>query len=114
MKTWRNDLKRIAIVAAAAAFLGTLQVHAASGREVYESACKACHETGVANAPKVGDKPRWVPLVKEGLAELTDDVIKGKGAMPPKGGRPELTRGDIGRAIVYMANRSGAKWKEPK
>jgi cytochrome c5 len=93
--------------------LSSLDAWSASGQEVYDSACKACHETGVANAPRVGDKARWAPLIKEGLEELTTDAIKGKGAMPPKGGRPELTRNDLSRAIVFMANRSGAKWKEP-
>lgn len=95
------------------ALLPPLDAWCASGQEVYGSACKACHETGVANAPKVGDKERWAPLIKEGLKELTTDAIKGKGAMPPSGGRPELTRNDVSRAIVFMANRSGAKWKEP-
>lgn len=97
----------------ALALLPPLDAWSASGREVYDSACKACHETGVANAPKVGDKARWAPLIKEGLKELTTDAIKGKGAMPPNGGRPELTRNDVSRAIVFMANRSGAKWVEP-
>ena len=98
---------------AAVVSLLPLACWSASGQEVYESACKACHEAGVANAPKVGDKARWAPLIKEGLRELTADAIKGKGAMPPKGGHPELTRNDIGRAIVFMANQSGGKWKEP-
>lgn len=85
-----------------------------SGRAIYESACKACHESGVANAPRVGDKARWAPLIREGLAELTKDAIKGKGQMPPKGGRPELTRVEISSAIAYMANKSGARWEEPQ
>jgi cytochrome c5 len=93
--------------------LSSLDAWSASGQEVYDSACKACHATGVANAPRVGDKARWAPLIKEDLEELTTDAIEGKGAMPPKGGRPELTRNDLSRAIVFMANRSGAKWKEP-
>lgn len=92
----------------------TAHAQAMSGRAVYESACKSCHESGVANAPRVGDKARWAPLIKEGLAELTRDAIKGKGQMPAKGGRPELTRAEIARAIVYMANESGARWKEPR
>ena len=85
-----------------------------TGEEIYTDTCAACHKEGVANAPKVGDRARWAPLIKEGLKELTTDAIKGKGAMPPKGGDPTLTREEISRAIVHMANRSGAKWKEPK
>ena len=85
-----------------------------TGEEIYAATCAACHEQGAANAPKVGDRARWAPLIKEGLKELTTDAIKGKGAMPPKGGDATLTREEISRAIVHMANRSGAKWKERK
>lgn len=85
-----------------------------SGEEIYTATCAMCHKDGVADAPKVGDRARWAPLIKEGLKELTTDAIKGKGAMPPKGGDPKLTRAEIARAIVFMANQSGAQWKEPK
>lgn len=85
-----------------------------SGADIYAATCAACHKEGVANAPKVGDRARWAPLIKEGLKELTDDSIKGKGAMPPRGGDPSLTREELSRAIVFMANQSGAKWKDPK
>jgi cytochrome c5 len=105
--------KRTRFCLAAIAWLAPAVAWSASGQEIYDAACKACHETGVSNAPRVGDKAGWAPLIKEGLTELTADAIKGKGAMPPKGGRPELTRNDISRAIVYMANRSGARWKDP-
>jgi cytochrome c5 len=40
-------------------------------------------------------------------------AIKGKGAMPPRGGDASLTDDEVARAIVYMANQSGAKFKEP-
>lgn len=86
----------------------------ATGQAVYESACKVCHEAGQANAPKLGDRARWKPLIKEGLRELTRDAIRGKGAMPPRGGRPELTDTEIARAVAYMANKAGANWPEPK
>jgi cytochrome c5 len=85
-----------------------------SGETVYLSTCAACHKDGVAGAPKVGDRVRWAPLIREGLKELTEDSIKGKGAMPPRGGDASLTRAELSRAIAYMANRSGATWKEPK
>jgi len=84
-----------------------------SGRELYEANCQACHVTGAANAPKVGDFAAWKPRIAEGLKELTGDVIRGKGAMPPRAGNPKLTRAEIASAIVYMANQSGANWKEP-
>jgi cytochrome c5 len=85
-----------------------------TGKQIYTESCMQCHTTGANKAPIVGDKVAWRPRLKEGLAELTHDVLKGKGAMPPNAGNPKLTRREIQQAIVYMANESGANWKEPK
>ena len=68
---------------------------------------------GVANAPKIGDRAAWAPDLKEGLSAMLADAIKGKGAMPPRGGVADLSDYELARAIVYMANQSGAKLKEP-
>jgi cytochrome c5 len=84
-----------------------------SGEEVVKAVCSTCHQTGVANAPKIGDKAAWGPHIKEGLPEMVATAIKGKGAMPPKGGNPSLTDDEVARAVVYMANQAGAKFKEP-
>jgi cytochrome c5 len=84
-----------------------------SGEQVFKSVCTACHTAGVAGAPKVGDKAAWAPRIKQGLAGLLASATKGKGAMPPKGGDASLSDDEITRAIVYMANQSGAKFKEP-
>ena len=86
---------------------------AKSGEQVYKSVCTACHQAGVAGAPKVGDKAAWTPRIKQGLNGLLASAAKGKGAMPPKGGDASLSDDELGRAIVYMANQSGAKFKEP-
>jgi cytochrome c5 len=72
------------------------------GKTLYESACIACHAQGVANAPKFGDKASWGDRAKEPIAELVADVIKGKGAMPPKGGRADASAADIKAAVEYM------------
>ena len=84
-----------------------------TGEEVVKAVCGACHTTGAANAPKIGDKAAWAPRLREGLAGLTKEAIKGKGAMPPRGGLPDLTDYEIARSIVFMANQSGASFKEP-
>ena len=86
---------------------------ARSGEQVFKAVCTACHTAGVAGAPKVGDKAAWTPRLKQGLAGLLASATKGKGAMPPKGGDASLSEDDLARAIVYMANQSGAKFKEP-
>ena len=86
---------------------------ARSGDEIVKSVCAACHQAGVANAPKIGDKARWGQLAKEGMKDLLATATKGKGAMPPKGGAADLTDAELARAIVYMANQSGQTLKEP-
>ena len=86
---------------------------ARSGEEVVKAVCAACHEAGVAGAPRIGDKAAWAPRIKEGFNELVKDAIKGKGAMPPKGGNPSLTDDELARAVAFMANTSGASFKEP-
>ena len=84
-----------------------------SGEEVFKSTCAACHQTGVAGAPKIGDKAQWAPRVKQGQQQLVASAIKGKGAMPPKGGNTSISDDDVARAVAFMANQSGASFKEP-
>src|SRR5207247_2394624 len=55
----------------------------------------------------------WAPLVKEGLNELVGEAIRGVRAMPPRGGDPSLTDEEVARAVAYMANQSGARFKQP-
>ena len=86
---------------------------ARSGEEIVKGVCTACHQAGVANAPKLGDKAQWAPRLKQGLNALVASVVKGKGAMPPKAGDASLTDEEITRAVVVMANQAGAKFKEP-
>ena len=69
--------------------------------------------SGAANAPKIGDSGAWGPRIKGGLDALMKASIKGKGAMPPRGGAPDLSDLELARAIVAMANKSGASFKEP-
>ena len=84
-----------------------------SGEEVVKTTCAACHQAGVAGAPKMGDKAQWAPRIKQGLQTLVQTALKGKGAMPPKGGNGSLSEDEVARAVVFMANQSGASFKEP-
>ena len=76
---------------------------AGAGEALYKQACVACHAAGVAGSPKFGDKAAWAPRIKTGLDMLTTSVIKGKGAMPPKGGSA-ASDADIRAAVEYMVN----------
>ena len=84
-----------------------------TGEEIYKSVCTACHATGIAKAPKFGDRRDWAPRVREGQKELVRVALNGEGAMPPRGGASELSDVEVERAVVYMANAAGAKFKEP-
>jgi len=72
------------------------------GKKVYESTCMVCHAAGIANAPKFGDKRAWAPHLASGVNELHQTVLKGKGAMPPKGGNLTLSDSEVRAALVYM------------
>jgi cytochrome c5 len=69
---------------------------------LYTSMCATCHAAGVANAPKPGDKAAWAPRLAAGIDGLTASVIKGKGAMPPKGGAMTASDADIKAVVAYL------------
>jgi cytochrome c5 len=74
------------------------------GKSVYDAACTVCHTAGVAGAPKAGDKAAWAPRLKTGMEALYASSIKGKNAMPPKGGNLSLADADVKAAVDYMVN----------
>ena len=71
------------------------------GEALYKQACVACHASGVAGSPKLGDKAAWAPRLALGTEGLTTSVIKGKGVMPPKGGST-ASDADIRAAVEFM------------
>jgi len=74
-----------------------------AGEALYKQACFACHASGAAGAPKFGDKAAWAPRIQTGIDALTASAIKGKGAMPPKGGSA-ASDADIRSAVTYMVS----------
>ncbi|NLD70475.1 MAG: cytochrome c5 family protein [Limnobacter sp.] len=86
---------------------------ARSGEEVFKAQCAACHETGVAGAPKLGDNAAWAERIKTGLDALVHSSLNGKGAMAPQGGG-QFSDFEITRAVVYMANSAGGSFEEPE
>lgn len=80
-----------------------------SGETVYNSACSACHQVGVAGAPKVTDTAAWkARLSKGGKDGLYNNAINGLNAMPAKGGNPALSDEEIRNAVEYMLEQAGA------
>ena len=84
-----------------------------TGEQIYQAVCSACHATGIAKAPKFRDRRDWGPRIREGQKALVQVALKGEGAMPPRGGASDLSDLEVERAVVYMANAGGAKFREP-
>lgn len=106
--------KRIAPVArvALAATASGAAAGNRSGEQIYKAICNACHDAGVANAPKLGDNAAWAARIKTGLDGMMKVAVAGKNAMPPRGGS-DANDVELARTIVYMANKSGGNLKEP-
>lgn len=82
----------------------------AAGQSVYQSKCLACHATGAAGAPKMGDKAAWEPRIAQGMDILVKHAIEGfkgaKGYMPPKGGFSSLSDDEVKSAVAYMVKET--------
>ena len=75
-------------------------------KAIYTASCAACHTTGAAGAPKLGDNSAWVPRIKAGDESLYNSALKGKNAMPPKGGNASLSDADVKAVVDYMVSQS--------
>jgi cytochrome c5 len=80
------------------------------GDEVYNSTCVACHGSGLAGAPKIGDKSLWGPRIAQGNDTLHKHALEGytgkTGTMPAKGGLTSVTDASIMAAVDYMVSKS--------
>ena len=91
---------------ATAAVEAPAEATADAGKAIYDKTCFACHLTGVANAPLLGNKEMWAPRIALGKEALYGSVINGKGAMPPKGGAMQLSEDEIKIAVDYMVSQA--------
>ena len=83
------------------------EVASAKGRDAYQASCASCHMTGIAGAPKSGDPAAWAARVKTGNSALYASAIKGKGAMPAKGGNAGLSDDAVKGAVDFMLAQIG-------
>lgn len=83
------------------------------GESTYNQVCAACHGAGEVKAPKLGDKKAWKSLIAEGQVVLTAHGYVGVRAMPPKGGKDDLSVEQFAEAVNYMVNQSGGNWSSP-
>lgn len=74
----------------------------ATGKDVYDAVCVACHSTGAAGAPKLGDKASWQKYLTDDVEQIYQYALTGRGAMPPRGGRSDLSDEDVKKTVDYM------------
>jgi cytochrome c5 len=111
-------IKPVGEIAAAAAQTGQAPAKQAAaaatperdGQQVYQASCVACHDAGIAGAPKLGDKGQWAKRIAKGPDALYASAVNGvqgsAGVMPAKGGNPALSDAEVRAAVDYMVGRS--------
>lgn len=102
-----------AAVTAACVSTAAPQRPLASGEQVYNRVCVACHATGVEHAPRFGDREAWKPLIDEGQDELTAHAWLGVRGMPPRGDDATLELEEFARATAFMVRAAGGDWMDP-
>lgn len=86
---------------------------ARTGEQVFQADCTNCHTAGLLGSPKFGDAAMWAPRIAKGFDALLNSALHGKNSMPPQGGG-DFSDLEVARALVYMANKGGAHFDEPK
>ncbi|NOR39860.1 MAG: cytochrome c5 family protein [Gammaproteobacteria bacterium] len=99
-------MKKVTSIMIASLLLGVSGSVLADGQKTYQTSCQACHASGAAGAPKLGDKEAWAPRIATGVDAMLAVAIKGKGAMPPKGACASCSDDDLKAAIEYMVSQS--------
>lgn len=99
-------MKKIAALFAAALVAAAPLAASADGQQITQTKCFACHGTGAAGAPKIGDKAAWAPRIAQGMDTLVKHAIEGIRAMPPKGACMDCSDADLKAAVEYMVSQS--------
>lgn len=106
----KRTILGLAVALFAAPAVYAAEADPVAGQQIHQQACFACHGTGVAGAPKTGDKGAWAPRVETGMDTLVKHAIEGfkgeKGFMPPKGGRTDLSDEQVADAVAYMVEQA--------
>jgi cytochrome c5 len=85
-----------------------------SGQEVYDAVCSSCHASGALGAPRFENKGDWGSRIGQGYDTLIKHAIEGIRQMPARGGDSDLSDIEVARAVAFMTNAAGAKFKAPE
>lgn len=94
------------VVVAGESTAGAVAAGPRSGVDVFNGSCMACHATGAAGAPKVGDKAAWAPRIAQGMDTLAQHAVTGIRAMPPRGTCAACSDDELKAAVEYMVGES--------
>jgi cytochrome c5 len=81
------------------------EVAAFDVESTYQMSCFACHGTGAAGAPILGDAEAWAPRMEKGMDAVMANVVNGVNAMPPKGLCFTCTDEDLATLVTYMSSQ---------
>ena len=81
------------------------QTASSDGQKIYQRSCQACHATGAAGAPKLGDKAAWALRIAKGNDAMLSSVKNGLKAMPPKGTCMSCSEDELRAAMEYMVGQ---------
>lgn len=76
------------------------------GKKTYSGTCAVCHNNGIMDAPKFGDKAAWAPIIAKTMTSMINNTVMGFNNMPPKGGKQSLTDTQIADAVAYIVEQS--------
>lgn len=71
----------------------------------YQTSCFACHGTGAAGAPILGDADAWTERMAKGVDTVMANVINGINAMPAKGMCMTCSDDDLRALVDYMSGQ---------
>ena len=92
--------------ATAAAPVAAAAAEPLSGEQIYQRNCMACHTTGAAGAPKIGDAAAWAPRIAKGMDTIMTNATKGINAMPPKGLCMTCSDDEMKSVVEYILSQS--------
>ncbi len=79
---------------------------AQSPEDIYNGSCMACHATGAAGAPKMGDVAAWSGRLDKGLEQVYANAIGGINGMPAKGLCMSCSDDDLKAVVDYILDNS--------
>lgn len=77
-----------------------------TSEDVYNTYCAACHGTGVAGAPKLGDVAAWSERLSDGIDHVYSEAINGSGMMPARGTCSDCSDDEIKKTVDYILAKS--------